>query len=333
MPFRLKISLALFIAILLSLLLIPLFVPIPALQNTVSERGLADADSQFIEVGEVTLHYKESSRTPPENSPTFILLHGFGAHSFTWHDVMDELGVYGRVIAFDRPAFGLTERLMRAEWQENPYTPKAQVNLTLGLMDNLGIEKAILVGHSAGGVVATQLALEHPEHVEGLVLVSASILQKGGAPAWAKPLLYTPQLSRLGPLIMRQVAGEPGLNFIKSSWNNPEAIPEATIQGYQKPLRANNWDKALWEYSRANRWTNLEPDLPKLQIPTLVISGAGDSIIPPTQSEQISRLIPNSQFVLFDSCGHVPQEECPVPFVETIAEWLNGGQGSGIGGQ
>jgi pimeloyl-ACP methyl ester carboxylesterase len=179
MPFRLKISLALFIAILLSLLIIPLFVPIPPLQNTLTETDLADEDSQFIDVGEVRVHYKESSQVPPENSPTFILLHGFGSHSFTWQEVLDELGVYGRVIAFDRPAFGLTERIMRTQWQENPYTPEAQVKLTIGFMDNLNIEKAILVGHSVGGVVATQMVLEHPEHVEGLVLVSPALLQKG----------------------------------------------------------------------------------------------------------------------------------------------------------
>ena len=303
--------------------MVPLFVPVPPLQNTVTEKDLADADSQFIDIDEITVHYK-SSNISPEGSPTFILLHGFGANLFTWHEVMDELGVYGRVIAFDRPAFGLTERIMRGEWQENPYTSQAQVKLVLGLMDALDIDKAILIGHSAGGAIATQVALEHPERVQGLVLVSPAILQGGGAPAWAKPLLYTPQMNRLGPLIMRQVSGEPGLNFIKSAWNNPENLSEATIQGYQKPLQANNWDKALWEYSKANRWVRLESQLPNTKVPTLVISGAGDKIVPPTQSEKLAGLIPDSQFVLADSCGHVVQEECPVPFVETIASWLVG---------
>ena len=322
MPFRLKISLALFLAIILSALLVPLFVPIPPLQNTVTEKDLTDADSQFIDIGEITVHYKISPNTPLEGSPTFILLHDFGANLFTWHEVMDELGVYGRVIAFDRPAFGLTERIMRGKWQENPYTPQAQVKLTLGLMDALDINKAILVGHSAGGAIATQVALEHPERVEGLILVNGAILQGGGAPAWAKPLLYTPQMNRLGPIIMRQYAGEPGLNFIKSAWSNPERVTEATIQGYQKPLQANNWDKALWELTKANRWIRLESQLPGLKVPTLIISGAADKIVPPNQSEKLAQLIPNAQLALSDSCGHVIQEECPVPFVETIASWL-----------
>ncbi len=323
MPFRLKISLALFLAIILSVLLVPLFVPIPPLPNTVSEKDLADSDSQFIDIGDLTVHYKTASNTPPDASLTFILLHGFGSSLFTWHEVIEELGVYGKVIAFDRPAFGLTERPLHGSWQENPYTPQAQVKLLLGLMDSLGIDKAILVGNSAGGALAAQVALQHPERVTGLVLVDAAILKGGGAPAWSKPLLYTPQMNRMGPFVMRQIAGEPGENFIKSTWNNPDNLTEATLEGYQKPLQANHWDKALWELTKASRWVRLEPDLGKIQIPTLVISGAGDKIVPPTQSEKVSQLIPNAQFALFDSCGHVPQEECPVPFVETLATWLS----------
>lgn len=322
MPFRLKISLALLLAMLLSVILVPLFIPIPPLENTVTEQDLADENSQFVDVAEVTVHYKTSSNTPPEDSPTFILLHGFGANVFTWQEVIDELGVYGRVIAFDRPAFGLTERLMPGEWQENPYTPQAQVKLVVGLMDALGVDKAILMGNSAGGAIAAQVALEHPERVQALVLVDAAILKGGGAPAWTRPLLYTPQMNRVGPLIMRQFAGEPGLNFIKSAWSNPERLTEATLEGYRKPLQAHNWDKALWELTKASRWVKLEPRLPELTMPTLVISGANDNIVPSTESEKVARLIPDAQFALFDSCGHLPQEECPVVFVETVAEWL-----------
>ena len=322
MPFRLKISLALFLTLCLCVILIPLFVPIPELQNTVSEKDLADSDSQFIDIGDLTVHYKTAATLPPEGGPTFILLHGFGSSLFTWHEVIDELGLYGRVIAFDRPAFGLTERPMRGTWQENPYTPQAQIKLLLGLMDKLAIDKAILIGNSAGGSIAAQAALQHPERVEGLVLVDAAILKGGGAPAWTRPFLYTPQMNRMGPFVMRQFAGEPGQNFIKSTWNNPDNLTKATLEGYQKPLQANNWDKALWELTKASRWVRLEPDLPKIQMPTLVISGAGDKIVPLEQSEKVTKLIPKAQFALFDSCGHVPQEECPVPFVETIASWV-----------
>jgi pimeloyl-ACP methyl ester carboxylesterase len=323
MPFRLKISLAIFLALLSTALFVPFFVAVPPLPDTVTERELADPDSQFVDVNGVTLHYKTSSVTPPENAPTFILLHGFGSSLYTWHNVMDELGKYGRVIAFDRPAFGLTERPMRGTWQgTNPYSPQGQVELMLGLMDELKLDKAILVGNSAGGTVAAQVALEQPEHVAGLVLVDAAIYQGGGAPAWVRPLLYTPQMNRLGPLIMRQFGGEPGENFIKSAWSDPEKIPKETLEAYRKPLRANDWDKALWELTKASRRPNFVNKLTSLNVPTLVLSGADDNIVPLQQSKRLAKDIPNAKLVTFATCGHTPQEECPTLFVEAIATWL-----------
>ncbi len=83
-----------------------------------------------------------------------LLLHGFAASTFSWREVLPALGQLGRTVAFDRPAFGLTERPMPESWQgdwtrQNPYPASAQVDLTVGLMDQLGIDQAVLVGNSA----------------------------------------------------------------------------------------------------------------------------------------------------------------------------------------
>ena len=116
----------------------------------VTEKDFADPDSKFIEVNDVTVHYKEMGA----GETTFILLHGFGASVYSWREVMDDFAQRGRVIAYDRPAFGLTERPMPEDWVENPYGMKANIELLRGLMDALNIEKAVLVGNSAGGGVA-----------------------------------------------------------------------------------------------------------------------------------------------------------------------------------
>ena len=105
-------------------------------------------------------------------APTLVLLHGLAASVFSWREVMEPLSAVGTVIAFDRPAFGLTGRPMPGDWaDENPYSPEIQPNLTVSLMDKLGMEKAVLVGHSAGGTIAVHTALRHPDRVEALVLV------------------------------------------------------------------------------------------------------------------------------------------------------------------
>ncbi|HNB53832.1 MAG TPA: hypothetical protein PK530_17935, partial [Anaerolineales bacterium] len=89
--------------LLLALLIGPFLIPIPPLENTVSPAQLADADSQFIDINGLTVHYKETG----SGDTVFILLHGFAASEFSWREVMEPLAAYGRVIAFDRPAFGL----------------------------------------------------------------------------------------------------------------------------------------------------------------------------------------------------------------------------------
>jgi pimeloyl-ACP methyl ester carboxylesterase len=322
MPFRLKVSLALLLAIIAAAIIVPFILPVPPLENTVTEQELADPDSLFVDVNDVTLHYKETLASTSSDL-TFILLHGFGSSLATWNKVMGDLGEYGRVIAFDRPAFGLTERPLPGNWEgTNPYSPEGQVELTLGLMDELGVDKAVLVGNSAGGTIAAQLALEHPERVAGLILVDAAIYQGGGAPAWVRPFLYTPQMNRLGPLFMRQFAGEPGANFLRSAWSNPENIPESTWESYREPLRVNDWDKALWELTKASRRPNFANNLASLNVPTLVLSGADDQIVSLQLSERLSQAIPNAKFVQFPACGHMPQEECPEPFTEAVTTWL-----------
>ena len=296
----------------------PLIVPILPVPDTVSAAQLADPDSQFVEVNGVKVHYKSSGTA--DDRPTFVLIHGFGSSTYTWHEVADDFGALGRVVAFDLPAFGLTERPLPVEWESNPYTPQAQVELTLGLLDELKVEQAVLVGHSSGGVVAAQVALAQPNRVAGLVLVDAPVLAEGrNAPRF---LLRLPQINRLGPIFMRQFAGQPGTDFLRSAWSDPDALDEATLEAYRKPLQVNDWDRALWEYAKANGPVRLEADLPSLNVPTLVLTGADDAVVPPEQGERLAELLPEATLATFEGCGHVPQEECPEAFTGEVNAWL-----------
>ncbi|MBM3124418.1 MAG: alpha/beta hydrolase, partial [Chloroflexi bacterium] len=200
----LKFILASFLSLCLLLTLGPFLVPVPDLPGLVTEKSLADPDSKFIEVNEVAVHYKEAGGS----ELTFILLHGFGASLFSWREVMDDFSTHGRVIAYDRPAFPLTERPMPEEWQENPYGMKFNIELLRGFMDQLEIEQAVLVGNSAGGGVSVAFALEYPERVELLLLVDPGVGGGRGPqfPEWALPLMWTPQMRHLGPLLVRDIA-------------------------------------------------------------------------------------------------------------------------------
>ena len=149
-----KIAGRILVGLLILVLVGPFLIPVPPLENTAPIEALIDEDSLFIEVNGINVHYKRYG----QGEPVFILMHGFGASLFSWHEVTAPLAEYGTVIAYDRPAFGLTERPM--EWDgENPYSQDSQIELVIGLLDTLDIEQAILVGNSAGGTLAMLAAL------------------------------------------------------------------------------------------------------------------------------------------------------------------------------
>lgn len=311
-----RIALAGVLIFLVVVLIGPFLVPVPALEDTHPPQALADSDSLFIEINELEVHVK----TQGQGGPVFVLLHGFGASLYSWHAVMDPLSQIGKVIAFDRPAFGLTERPL--EWQgQNPYSPEAQVALVIGLLDHFGIQQAILVGNSAGGTVSMQVALAHPERVLALILVDPAVYTGGGAPDWIHPLLTTPQMRRLGPLVARQIQVR-GSDLIELAWHDPAKLQPETLEQYTKPLRVENWDKALWEFTLASRASNLAVRLDEFTLPVLVMTGDDDRIVPTADSIRLAGELPNASLVVIEDAGHVPHEEQPVAFMEALKKHL-----------
>lgn len=308
------------IAILLVLVLVgPFLVPVGSVENTRPPQELADPDSVFLEINGLDVHLKRSG----QGEPVFILLHGFGASTFSWREVIDPLSEYGVVIAYDRPAFGLTERPLNWEGA-NPYTQESNIDLLLGLMDEMGIEQAILVGNSAGGTLGTAFTLEHPNRVQALIQVNAAIYQTRPDVPILNWLFSTPQVDHIGPLIARRLAGGQGDAFIRSAWSDPSQVEEnpEIIAGYRRPLMADNWDRALWEHTKAASAPGLAERLIDIQVPTLVIAGADDQIVPLEASLRLAEDIPGTSLVVIENCGHLPQEECPVDFLAAIDNFI-----------
>jgi pimeloyl-ACP methyl ester carboxylesterase len=313
-------SAVILMALLLFLLLVgPFLIPVPPLKDTVPPEQLADPDSRFIAVDGLKVHYKMAG----QDQPVLVLLHGLWASTWSWREVMAPLAQLGTVIAFDRPAFGLTERPLPGQWQgENPYSAAAQPALTVGLLDKLGVQKAVLVGNSAGGAISMLTALRFPERVQALVLVSPAVYGGGGAPSWTRLLYYLPQVRRWGPFLVRSISTR-GESLLPTAWHDPGKIKPQVLAGYEKPLQAQNWDRALWEFNLASRPLNLEKQLDSIQMPTLVITGDDDRWVPTAQSVRLAGELPNAELVVIPACGHVPQEECPQEFMRAVTAFLS----------
>jgi pimeloyl-ACP methyl ester carboxylesterase len=302
-------------SLLLILLIVPFLIPVPQLDGLVPPQELADADSLFVEIDGIDFHYK----TQGSGEPVIVLLHGFGASLYSWREITPELAESHTTYAYDRPAFGLTERPLFWEGV-NPYTLEASVRQLGSLLDIWEVEQAVLVGNSAGGTVALAYTLEHPGRVQALILVDPAF-GSGGPYARYGWLLNTPQLQHLGPLLVRGIS-ESGLETIDLAWHDPSKQPDDTIQLYTKPLQVENWDIGLWLYSTSQTATSLRERLGELTLPVLVITGDDDRLIPPESTISAAQQIPDAELVVIQHCGHVPQEECPEDFLEAVIQFL-----------
>jgi pimeloyl-ACP methyl ester carboxylesterase len=310
-------GLIIFIGGLAAMVVGPLLIPIKPLKDTVPPQELGDAESQFIEINGQKIHVKIMG----QGEPVFLLLHGFASSLYSWRSVMQPLSQLGTVIAYDRTGFGLSERPLT--WKgKSPYSSEVQVELAVALLDHFDVQKAILVGNSAGGTVAMQITLEYAQRVSALVLVDPAVYNGGGAPQWMQPILASPQMRRLGPLFARQILAH-GPDLLKSAWYNPALIPPDLLELYQKPYLAENWDKALWEFTLTSKPADLTEQLDEVSVPVLVITGDDDRIVPTKDSIRLAGELSNSSLVVIAESGHVPHEEKPQEFLEAVTNFLN----------
>lgn len=313
--------LVLFLVLVLILIVFgPLIMPLPPLEGIQPMEALVYSDSQFKDINGVDIHYQEIQS---DSETLVILLHGFGSSTYSWQKVMEPFSSFGSVLAYDRPGFGLTERVLpNKDVNFNPYSLEYQSQFLLAFIESKRAEKIILVGNSAGGTVAMQTALAYSDRIDALILISPAVYGSGGAPKWIKPLLNLPQMDRLGPVFVRTIR-ERGLEILELAWSDPEKISEEDLENYQKPLSVDGWDVGLWEFTKANGENDIAARLSEIIIPVLVITGADDKIIPADQSTQLASELPNASLVVIPNCGHVPQEECPADFMNAVDTFIN----------
>jgi len=311
-----KIVSILFIAVIDLILVVPLLIPVPPLEDASPVRELADPDSRFFQIDGINFHYKSAG----SQGQAVILLHGFGASLYSWREVMPDLGEDYRVFAYDRTAFGLTER--PTEWTgKNPYTRAASVSHLDGLLAAWNADPAVLIGNSAGGTVAMEFALAHPNQVRALILVSPAVGSSGGPLAGRDWLIDLPQVQHLGPLLVRRIA-ETGPDTINQAWHDPAKQPADMLPLYEKPLRAENWDQALWYLSTTGEVSDLPDRLGEFDLPILVITGDDDRIVPTRSTIEVAGQLPGAELIVLPECGHLPQEECPQAFMEAVTSFL-----------
>ncbi len=310
-------SLLLLLALLFTL---PFFVPSQT-SGTKTFLQAAGSNATFISVNQVKVHFDaiEYSGSCHCKAPLIVLLHGFGASNFTWRDLAKPLSQYGRVVAFERPGYGFTER--PTQWSgDNPYGDAFIMKIITRVIHRFGGNRhVVLIGHSAGANLAAQYSLQNPSGVHSLVLMAPAILVAGGLPDWAKPFAYVPQIAHLAPVLVGQIA-QYGDSIIRASFYDQKVVTPAVLAGYHKPLQIKGWESALWQATLAPRNSDLRDRLSDIRQPTLLITGDQDTIVPTWQTRKLSHLLPNNQIVVVPRAGHLAHEEYPSSVLAAIAK-------------
>ncbi len=280
---------------------------------------LADEDSRFMKLYGIDIHYKLEG----DADNVMLMFHGFGSSTFTWNFIKDAFVNDFTLVAYDRPAFGLTERIVDVDdYEFNFYNFYNQSQIANELMTSIGMNQGelILVGHSAGTPIALDYYLHYPNNVKGLILISPALFHKLDENPFAKTFsnpLIRGTVSLFKNLLARTLEG--GLD---ESWYDPLKITDEIRMEYKKFTQIDDWEKALIEFTLNQGDFNMLPTLVDVDIPVLVIFGTEDKIVP--QDEVLSQIEVNSNItvVLLDKTGHVPHEERPDEVVQVIKEWL-----------
>ena len=271
------------------------------------------------------LNGQECSYLDTGEGPALLFIHGLTGSSRNWGKVVDLLDADNhRVLAPDLHGHGASAKPM------GDYSLSAHAASLRDLLDQLGIDRVTLVGHSLGGGIAMQFCYLFPDRVEGLVLVAS-----GGFGRSVSPLLRSatlPGAEWVLPLIasrwVRDRGEALGRGLGKLGWKPSKDVTEAW-RGFTS-LSDADARRAFLATTRSvidpgGQTVSAFDHLPMtLDVPTLVIWGTRDRLIPPGHAAAAHEAIPGSKVVLFEGAGHYPQLDQPERFAEVLDKFMAG---------
>lgn len=264
----------------------------------------------------------ENSYSETGTGPPIVLLHGLGSDSSAWHRVAPELATQHRVIAVDLPGYSL-----RTDVDDVPDAIELADALDQ-LLHRLGIECAVLVGHSFGGAVCLVTAGRHPRRCAGLVLIAA-----GGFGTELNPLL--PLLgTRIGAQLLdrlyRPRASRTILRFAARVESRPVRDSRARIAELMETYNRLRSERARTQFRASVRRTlalNAGPDRARLaeldpSIPVLVLWGREDRVLPVWHAKNAAAVLPWATVRILEGAGHTPHRSHPFEVALQIAMFV-----------
>jgi len=270
------------------------------------------------------------------SGPTLVLVHGLGGSHHNWMSVGPKLARHARVVAVDLAGFGLTPLAGRSA-----SLPANQVLLDRFIQKVSPSAPVILVGNSMGGALSVLQTAENPQRVSGLVLVSPAQPRADDSRmelnVFVLFLLYS--LPGVGELFLRQrsarrsaeeLAREQLALCCRDLGRFPEELVRAHLEFARERHARMPWSNDAFLQAarslvrlllRKPRFRAMEQGI---RVPTLLVQGADDQMVPVANSRELARVRPDWTYVEYPGVGHTPMMECPELFLETMERWLEG---------
>ena len=276
-------------------------------------------DGRHVDV-DLPLHVTEASEGDG-TTPTFVMLHGFGASSYAWRHWTPKLAERGRVLCVDYKGFGAAPKPA-----DDRYGPEDQAELVIQLIDRLGLKHVTLIGHSLGGgialLAAERLCARETRVLDRMVLISS--------PAYRQPLPPFVRMSerpRLTRFLIRAIGPRRLIRTVfRSIVRDPSIVTEEMVDAYAHALTTREGVNAAMAAGRRILPVDIDQASEKIRdvdVPTLLIWGDWERVVPGWVGERLAEDLPNARLVVLERCGHVPPEEKPDEGFAVLSTFLD----------
>lgn len=260
-------------------------------------------------------------RNPAE---TFLLIHGYGATSYMWRHWVEPLSRRGRVLLVDLKGFGAAPKP-----DDDRYSPLDLSRAVVDLIRELDLRRLTVVGQSLGGGVTLLTALtlqDESEHGQGrlgrLVLLAPAAYRQR-----LPPLVPLSKRPRMSTALIRLVGARRVVRWVlRSIFHDPGSVTDDMVAEYTRPITTAEGLRAAFAVGRKI----LPPDIDilsrrygELDVPTLLLWGDHDRVIPLWVGERLERELPDARLVVVDACGHVASEERPFESLAIVERFLD----------
>ncbi len=281
------------------------------------KKKYANQESEFVKLDNgMVVHLRDEG---PSDAPAIILLHGSSSSLHTWDDWTKRLSTEYRIIRFDQAGHGLT-----GPHPTDCYSGTCFADVVGKIANNRGLSKFILGGNSMGGWVSWEYAKAHPERLVGLILVDAA-----GAPDAAPKslpigfrIMAMPGINRLATVITPRSLVEKSL---RQSVSKPDYITDKEVDLYWELLRRQGNRDATIKRTAARKGL-MQPQgkaAPTLAIPSLIMWGEEDKLIPVQATKWFETHLPQHATVIYPGTGHLPMQEVAEKSADDVKKWIS----------